>query len=78
MPEVSQPLSERAGLSTQVAGPQVTEISLPRDKKGKKRDILHLWVHQNMEAIQGLKGIFSDGNVLKNDCGDGFTTLRIS
>lgn len=76
--KVSQLLSERAGLSIQVAGAQVTELSLPRDRKGKKGDILHLWVHQNMRSIQGLKGIFSDEKVLKNDCGDVFTTLHIS
>lgn len=74
MPKVFQPLSGRAGLGTQGAGPQIIELSLPRAGKGKKGDILHLWVYPNMGAMQSLKGIFSDGHDLKSDCGDGGTT----
>lgn len=73
----SQPLSGRAGGGGEDQGgcspsPGVTEYSLVSTGKGRKQDMWHLWVYQN------LGGIFSDGHVLKRDCSRGCTAIPIS
>ena len=68
-------------MRTQVAGPQITELSLPRIGGWGRRKRGTFCTSDSSEyggVMQGFKCIFNDGNVLKSYCGDGFTALQIS